>query len=113
MCAFSKYTFDVPDAKKIRLIIDTDAKNEADDQFAIVHALLTPKFCIKGIIAAHFGTRRTQLSMQESYEEVLKVLSLMDMQHVVDVHCGAALSLVDEFTPQMSGGASVIRREAM
>jgi purine nucleosidase len=25
-----------------RVIIDTDAKNEADDQFAIVHALLSP-----------------------------------------------------------------------
>lgn len=113
MCAFSKYTFDVPDLKKIRLIIDTDAKNEADDQFAIVHALLTPKFCIKGIIAAHFGTRRTQLSMQESYEEVLKVLSLMDRQNVSAVYCGAAGALVDEFTPQLSEGANVILREAM
>ena len=25
-----------------RVIINTDAKNEADDQFAIVHALLSP-----------------------------------------------------------------------
>jgi hypothetical protein len=41
-----KYDFDAPDSKKIRLIINTDAKNEADDQVAIVHALLTPKFCI-------------------------------------------------------------------
>jgi inosine-uridine nucleoside N-ribohydrolase len=113
MCAFSKYAFDVPDAKKIRLIIDTDARNEADDQFAIVHALLTPKFCIKGIIAAHFGTRRTQLSMQESYEEVLKVLALMDRQNSVDVYRGAARALVDELTPQMSDGANVILREAM
>jgi purine nucleosidase len=107
------HTFDVPDLKKIRLIIDTDAKNEADDQFAIAHALLTPKFCIKGIIAAHFGTRRTQLSMQESYEEVLKVLALMDKQHVVEVYRGAARALVDELTPQMSDGANVILREAM
>jgi hypothetical protein len=37
--------------------IPTHAKNEADDQFAIVHALLTPSFDIRGVIPAHFGTR--------------------------------------------------------
>lgn len=30
------YSFAVPEEKKIRLIINTDAKNEADDQYAIV-----------------------------------------------------------------------------
>ncbi len=113
MRAFPQYSFDVPDAKRIRLIINTDAKNEADDQFAIVHALLTPKFCIKGIIAAHFGTRRTQHSMQESYDEVLKVLSLMQMQGEVDVYRGATGALEDESTPQPSEGADLIVREAM
>lgn len=110
---FPKYDFDVPDSKKIRLIINTDAKNEADDQFAIVHALLTPKFCIRGIIAAHFGTRRTQQSMQESYEEVLKILSLMDLQNEMGAYRGAARALKDEFTPQISEGAEIILREAM
>ena len=43
-------------AKRTRVIIDTDAKNEADDQFAIVHALLTPSFELHGLIPAHFGT---------------------------------------------------------
>ena len=41
-----------------RVIIDTDAKNEADDQFAIVHALLSPSLEFGGLIAAHFGTSR-------------------------------------------------------
>ena len=36
-----KHPFDIPESKKVRLIINTDAKNEADDQYAIVHALLT------------------------------------------------------------------------
>ena len=39
-----KHKFDIP-TLKIRLIINTDA-NEADDQFAIVHALLTPRFIV-------------------------------------------------------------------
>ena len=38
-----------------RVVIDTDAKNEADDQFAIVHALLSPTLDVRGLIAAHFG----------------------------------------------------------
>ncbi|WP_205672087.1 hypothetical protein [Ammoniphilus sp. YIM 78166] len=54
-----KLAFDVPEQKKIRLIVNTDAKNEADDQFAIVHALLTPQFLIKGLVAAHF-TRQNE-----------------------------------------------------
>jgi len=41
-------SFRVPDPKRIRLLIDTDAKNEADDQYAIVHALLTPRFINRG-----------------------------------------------------------------
>ena len=61
-----KHPFDIPESKKVRLIINTDAKNEADDQYAIVHALLTPRFKIAGITAAHFGTRRTHNSMEES-----------------------------------------------
>lgn len=113
MDTFSKYHFDVPASKKIRLIINTDAKNEADDQFAIVHALMTPKFCVKGIIAAHFGTRRTQFSMQESYAEVQKVLALMNMQNNINVYCGAAEALKDEFTPLFSEGAELIVREAL
>jgi hypothetical protein len=36
--ALPKYCFDVLEAKKIRLIIDADAKCEADDQYAVVHA---------------------------------------------------------------------------
>ena len=45
--------FDVPDYKKIRVIIDTDAACEADDPFAIVHAILSPKLIVKGIVAEH------------------------------------------------------------
>ena len=41
--------------KRIRVIVLSDAKNEADDAFAIVHALLTPSFDVRGIIAGHFG----------------------------------------------------------
>lgn len=108
-----KHPFDIPESKKIRLIINTDARNEADDQFAIVHALLTPRFLIKGIIAAHFGERRTTTSMQESYNEIVKVLELMNLSQEVTVYKGAEKAIPDEQTPMMSEGAELIIREAL
>lgn len=42
--------FSFPPEKQVRVLVNTDAKNEADDQFAIVHALLTPSFDLRGII---------------------------------------------------------------
>ena len=68
--------FDVPDHKKIRVIIDTDAACEADDPFAIVQALLSPKLIIKGIVAEHFGKPR---SMEDSFDEIMTVLAAMDI----------------------------------
>lgn len=106
------YAFQVPPQKQLRVILNTDAKNEADDQFAIVQGLLTPKFCIRGIIAAHFGTRRTTRSMQESYEEVQKLLDLMDKTDDVPLFQGAGYALPDVHTPVPSPGAQAILDEA-
>ncbi|HZG85987.1 nucleoside hydrolase [Paenibacillus sp.] len=109
--------FDVPEWRKIRVIINTDAKNEADDQFAIVHALLTPRFRIKGIIGAQFETTGKMMNrehtMQQSCDEVHKILSLMDLEGQVPVYSGAANPLSDELTPEPSAGAEAIVREAM
>ena len=55
--------FKIPEEKKIRVILNTDAKNEVDDQFAIVQTLLTQAFDLRGIIAAHFGTGKSATSM--------------------------------------------------
>ncbi|WP_077622545.1 nucleoside hydrolase [Sediminibacillus massiliensis] len=113
-----KTNYSVPEHKRLRLIIDTDAKNEADDQYAIVHALLTPKFDIRGIVAAHFGKYRfgtvpVTNSMEESYDEIIKVLGLMDLEEKVVVKKGAVKALEDESTPQVSDGARLIVEEAL
>ena len=50
-----KDLFSIPEDKKIRVIVDTDAACEADDPYAIVHALLSPKLIVKGIVAEHFA----------------------------------------------------------
>jgi inosine-uridine nucleoside N-ribohydrolase len=94
-----------------RLIINSDARNEADDQFAIVHALLSPSIDVVGIIPAHFGTRRTNESQRESREEVDLLLRLMGLT-TVEVADGAPAALPDDRTPMDSPGARLIIREA-
>lgn len=106
------WPYDVPESKRIRLIINTDAKNEADDQYALVHALLTPRFRIKGIIGAHFGLR-SATSMEDSCEEIRKVLDIMDMTREAGVYKGAPTALIDERTPIRSEGSDLIVREAL
>jgi inosine-uridine nucleoside N-ribohydrolase len=107
--------FDVafpPEAKQ-RVIVNTDAKNEADDQFAIVHAVLTPSFELHGIIPAHFGTGKSATSMQDSHDETMLLLRLMGLEGEVRVAEGAAQAIPDESTPVDSPGARLIIEEAM
>lgn len=88
----------VPEGKKIRVLIDTDAACEADDPFAIVHALLTPKFDVRGILAEQFGTERNAYSTQESYDEIQVILQAMGISHVpVYMGAGAAMKSPDDW----------------
>lgn len=99
--------------RRRRVIINTDAKNEADDQFAIVHGLLSPSLDVRGLIPAHFGTRRTTRSMQESREEVDLLLRLLGMEGEVAVADGAETAIPDEKTPVDSAGARLIISESL
>ena len=90
--------------RHFRAIINTDAKNEADDQYAIVHALLSPTMDVRGLVAAHFGSERSAHSMQDSREEIDLLLDLMGRTGQVAVANGAATPLPDETTPVDSPG---------
>ena len=95
-----------------KVIINTDAKNEADDQFAIVHALLSPSLEIRGLIAAHFGTSRSNRSMEESREEIDLLLELLGLEDQITVANGAPKAIADEQTPLDSEGAQLIIAES-
>ncbi|WP_147915604.1 nucleoside hydrolase [Ruania zhangjianzhongii] len=95
-----------------RVIVNTDAKNEADDQFAIVHALLSPTLDIRGLVAAHFGRHRSAHSMADSRTEIDLLLDLLQLEHEVPVADGAEHQLPDERTPVDSQGARLIISEA-
>ena len=111
------YEFNVPEQKRVRMIVHTDCKNEADDQFAVAHHLMTPKFEVRGIVAGHFDTCMGRYPAGEtakaSYDEVVKVLDLMHVREEYPVFLGAGTALTDEHTPIDSEGARFIITEAM
>ena len=100
--------FKIPDAKKIRVIIDTDAACEADDPFAIAHALMSPKLIVKGILAEHFNEPG---SVARSYDEIQTVLSAMGLESEVPVLMGENGRLDED--ESVSEAARFIVDEAM
>lgn len=88
----------VPDGK-IRLVLDTDAKNEIDDQFAIAWALKsTERFDVEAVYAAPFShdclkamftgknlehspgltyAEDPKTGMEQSFEEICRLYDLM------------------------------------
>ena len=68
-----------PEDQRIRVIIDTDAACEIDDQYAIALALLSPeKFQIEGFIGAHFGEAGGPEGISKSVEEIERILEQKD-----------------------------------
>lgn len=68
------YLFTVPENKKVRVIVSTDTACEADDPFAIAHALLSPKLDVKAVVAEHFMQSG---SMERSFAAARTVLNLL------------------------------------
>lgn len=67
-----------PPAGRVRAVLDTDTFNEIDDQFALVHALLSPeRIGLEAIYAAPYFNNRSSGpadGMEKSHEEILRLL---------------------------------------
>ena len=109
---YQDYRFHVPPQKQVRVITDTDAKNEADDQFCVVQTLLSPKLDNVGFIAAHYGTRHAD-GMQRSYAELETIFDKMGFPKEGMLYHGAPHALPSAREPIDSEGARLIIREAM
>ena len=107
-----KEFYRVADNKKIRVIIDTDAACEADDQYAVAHALMTQKFIVRGITAEHFGVCYGENSEQQSYDEIKKVLSLMGREEIPVYH-GVSGAVRDTQAPPCAEAVDFIIEEAL
>lgn len=93
--------------EKVDMVLDTDAYNEIDDQFAISYALLSPeKINLKALYAAPFYNKMSNGpadGMEKSYNEILKLLDLANREDMKPVTFrGATGYLPDEKTPVMS-----------
>ena len=111
------YHFIVPEQKRIRVIVHTDCKNEADDQYALAHWLMTPMADVRGVVAAHFDGRWKMYGQhntaRQSYDEANKVIKLMGLEGEYPVYLGAEEPMPDAQTPVVSDGARFIIEEAM
>ncbi len=94
----------------VKIIIDTDAKNEIDDQYAITYAVLSEVFEIRGFTAAHYAKNQ---SMEKSYDEILHVLRLLGKENQYPVLRGAEYALKYKYKPVDSLAARFIIEEAL
>lgn len=70
-----------PPEGDVRLVIDTDAANEIDDQFALAYAFGAPSLDVAAAYAAPFDNDRSDGpadGMERSYEEIRRVLGSLD-----------------------------------
>ena len=88
----------------VDVVLDTDAYNEIDDQFAIAYLLrCKEKLNTKAIYAAPFfngNSTGPADGMEKSYDEILKLLSLLNED--MEVFKGAPAFLENENTPIVS-----------
>lgn len=94
----------------VDVVIDTDAFNEIDDQYAIAYLLSSSeKLNVKAIYAAPFFNEISTSpkdGMEKSYAEIIKLLELMDTSELKNVvFKGSDEYLPDEKTPVISDAA--------
>ncbi len=78
-----------PPEGPLRVIVDTDAGNEVDDQYALSLALGSPeRFHLEGIVAAYFGESGGVNGGRKSYAEVRRVLEKAGMRGKFPVKMG-------------------------
>ena len=99
----------------IEMVLDTDAFNEIDDQFAISYALKAKeKLTVKALYAAPFFNMHStspEDGMERSYDEIIKLLKLN--REDVPVFKGSRTYLPDEKTYVESPAARDLTERAM
>jgi purine nucleosidase len=102
---------------KIRMVLDTDAYNEVDDQFAIAYALKSPeRLQVEAIYAAPFHNKRSTGAgdgMEKSYDEIVRVLERMGVASEGFVYRGSTDFIVDAGGPVRSEAVDDLIRRAM
>ncbi len=78
-----------PPAGPLKVVVDTDAANEIDDQYALALLLGFPeRLKLEGLVAAHFGKHGGPGGVEKSFKEILEVLKRAGMEGKVPVKRG-------------------------
>lgn len=106
----------IPPVGIVDAVLDTDAYNEIDDQFAIAYMLKSPeRVNLKAIYAAPFSNPKSGYNagkgMELSYNEIEKILSITGDS--LPVFRGSERFLKDEKTPVLSDAAYDLAKRAM
>jgi len=106
-----------PPTGKVRMVLDTDTYNEVDDQFALVHALLSPdRLRVEAIYAApYFNNRSTGPAdgMEKSYEEIHRLLEKLNWPQRDFVYRGSTAYLEKSLQPVESAAVRNLVERAM
>lgn len=99
-----------PPIGPLRLIIDTDAGAEIDDQYALSLALASPaRLKLEGVVAAHFGDSGGPSGIEKSYAEIGRVLEKAGISGI-PVKRGAEPFQFRERPPDSEGVRFIIER---
>lgn len=100
-----------PTETRLRVIIDTDAATEVDDQHALALALLSnDRFKIEGIVAAHFGDKGGPQGIERSYQEILTMLEKAGLKGQIPVKKGSHPFTYSQVPPPSEGVDFIIER---
>ena len=95
----------------LRIIIDSDADNEVDDQFALALALgAGERLKIEGFVAAHFGLKGGTEGIEKSYQEMLRLLELAGRAGEFPVLRGSDPLVYRDPVPESEGVDFIIER---
>jgi len=100
-----------------KMILDTDTYNEIDDQFALAYALLAKdKVEVLSVNAAPFhngNSSSPEDGMERSYNEIFKILDMIEPRPNIPVYRGSRRFLVNEETPEDTDAARNIINTAL
>lgn len=103
---------------KADVVLDTDTYNEIDDQYALAYLIKSDdKLNLQAIYAAPFSNKKCECpaeGMEKSYEEILRVLTLMEREDLKQlVKKGSDRYLENETVPVQSEAAEDLIKRAM
>ena len=106
-----------PPTGTVRMVLDTDTFNEVDDQFALAYTLLSKeKLRLEAVYAAPFHNSRSTGpgdGMEKSYQEILKILKMLNVPTESFVIRGSPDYLKDIEKPHRSDAALDLVKRAM